>query len=100
MPIIKFTADENRTENQSSHRPMLSGIQSRRIFLVHKNRSVERTLSLALPIHKVVGLGARLLGFDPDQIKGFLPIQCKILRKNDKIQALNYTGWTPVTRRN
>lgn len=63
-------ADENGTENQSSHRPMLSGIQSRRIFLVHKNRSVERTLSLALPIHKVVGLGARLLGFDPDQIKG------------------------------
>uniref|UniRef100_A0A1I8B8E8 Tubulin-specific chaperone E n=1 Tax=Meloidogyne hapla TaxID=6305 RepID=A0A1I8B8E8_MELHA len=47
-----------------------SGIQSRRLFLSFEEQSTMRPLSLALPLHKVVGLGARLFGFEPDQLKG------------------------------
>uniref|UniRef100_A0A914H2J2 Tubulin-specific chaperone E n=1 Tax=Globodera rostochiensis TaxID=31243 RepID=A0A914H2J2_GLORO len=47
-----------------------STIYSKRVRLEHAGRSKERSLSLALPIHKIVGLGARLLGFDPDALKG------------------------------
>ena len=53
---------------------LLNGIKSRRILLIHRERRVERPLSLALPIHKVVGLAARLFDFDPDQIKSLKSI--------------------------
>ncbi|KAL3122898.1 hypothetical protein niasHT_010298 [Heterodera trifolii] len=48
----------------------LSTIHSKRVRLEHAGRSMERSLSLALPIHKIVGLGARLFGFAPDTLKG------------------------------
>nr|CAD2180484.1 unnamed protein product [Meloidogyne enterolobii] len=47
-----------------------SGIQTRRLFLSFEEKSTMRSLSLSLPLHKVVGLGARLFGFEPDQLKG------------------------------
>jgi len=43
-------------------------INSRRIRLQYSNTAVERNLSLVLPIHKVVGLAARLLKFDPEEL--------------------------------
>ncbi|CAK5081268.1 unnamed protein product [Meloidogyne enterolobii] len=47
-----------------------SGIQTRRLFLSFEEKSTIRSISLSLPLHKVVGLGARLFGFEPDQLKG------------------------------
>jgi hypothetical protein len=45
-------------------------IHSRMIRLEYKEKFIERELSLSLSIHRVVGLAARLLNFDPDDLRG------------------------------
>uniref|UniRef100_A0A914LJB8 Tubulin-specific chaperone E n=1 Tax=Meloidogyne incognita TaxID=6306 RepID=A0A914LJB8_MELIC len=62
----------NETEKDGKLPPIsqYSGIQTRRLFLSFEEKSTRRSLSLSLPLHKVVGLGARLFGFEPDQLKG------------------------------
>ncbi|KAI1733320.1 CAP-Gly domain-containing protein [Ditylenchus destructor] len=46
-----------------------SAIQSRKLKLAYRDRTIEKVLSLQLPIHKIVGMGSKLLDFDPSDTK-------------------------------
>ncbi|KAF7637731.1 CAP-Gly domain-containing protein [Meloidogyne graminicola] len=70
LQSIYGLSDEINGKHSSTTKCQNSGIQSCRLFLVYGERSIMRSLSLALPLHKVVGLGARLFDFEPDQLKG------------------------------
>jgi hypothetical protein len=71
LKLIYSYSNEQNEEEQKARNKIHSGIQSKRILLIHGEKSLGRTLSLALPIHKIVGLGARIFNFNPDELKGF-----------------------------
>lgn len=47
------------------------GLNTLRLSLIYKEKTIERRLPINLPIHKIVGMAARLFDFDPlDDITG------------------------------
>jgi len=61
---------DRRMDSVHENQILAGKIHSKRILLEYQEKTIEKELSLALSIHRVVGTAARLLKFYPDEIKG------------------------------